>query len=63
MPGKYLGFGRERLNREKVTEKVKLFMTAKTSVGKNRSNTLTEVLNLNRPFKVLTSIVKRLQQR
>ena len=62
MPGKYLGFGHERLNTEKVSEKAKLFIRAKTSVDKNPSNTLSEVRNLNRPFKVLTSVVMRLQQ-
>ena len=42
MPAKYLGFGHERLNTEKVSEKAKLFMRAKakTSVDKNPSNTV-----------------------
>ena len=62
MPGKYLGFGHQRLNTEKVSEKAKLFVRAKTSVEKNPLNTVTEVLNLNQPFKVLTSVVIRLQQ-
>ena len=46
MPRGYLGFGHERLNPEKVSEKAKLFMRAKTSVDKNPSNAVTEVLNL-----------------
>ena len=50
---KYLGFGHERLNPEKVSEKAKLFMRAKTSVDKNPLNAVTEVRNLPRPFKVL----------
>ena len=62
MPGKYLGFGHERLNTEKVSEKAKLFIRAKKIVDKNPPNTVTEVLNLNRPFKVLTFVVMRLQQ-
>ena len=62
MPGKYLGFGHERLNTEKTSEKAELFMRAKTSVDKSPSNTVTGVLNLNRPFKVLTSVVMRLQR-
>ena len=62
MLGKYLGFGHERLNTEKMSEKAELFMRAKTSVDKNPSNTVTGVLNLNRPFKVLTSVVMRLQR-
>ena len=32
IPRRYLGFGHERLNPEKVSEKAKLFMRAKTSV-------------------------------
>ena len=49
MLAKYLGFGHERLNTEKVSEKAKLFMRAKakTSVDKNPSNTVTVVLNLH----------------
>ena len=35
MPRRYLGFGHERLNPEKVSEKAKLFMKAKTSIDKN----------------------------
>ena len=42
MPRRYLGFGHERLNPEKVSEKAKLFMKAKTSVDKNRSNAVTQ---------------------
>ena len=41
MPGRYLGFGHERLNPEKVSEKAKLFRKAKTSVDKNHSNAVT----------------------
>ena len=41
-----MGVHRERLNTEKVSEKAKLFMTAKASVDKNPSNAVTEVLNL-----------------
>ena len=54
MPRRYLGFGHERLNPEKVSEKAKLFMKAKPSVDKNPSNAVTEVLNVTqpRPFKV-----------
>ena len=52
----YLGFGHDRLNPEKVSEKAKLFMRAKTSVDKNPSNAVTEVLNLPRPFNVLISV-------
>ena len=51
MPRKYLGVGHERLNPEKVSEKAKLFMRAKTSVDNNPSNAVTEVLNLPRPLK------------
>ena len=58
----YLGFGRERLNQEKVSEKANLFMRAKTSVDKNPSNAVREVVNLPRPFKVLTSVAMHLQQ-
>ena len=50
MPKRYLGFGRERLNPEKVSEKAKLFMRPKTSVDKNPSNAVTEVLNLPPAF-------------
>ena len=50
MPRKYLGFGRDRLNTEKASEEVKLFMRAKTSVDKNLSNAVTEVLNLPPAF-------------
>ena len=42
MPGRYLGFGHERLNPEKVSEKAKLFMKSKTSVDKNHSNAVTQ---------------------
>ena len=64
MPRKYLGFGHERLNPERVSEKAKLFMRTKTSVDKNPSNVVTEVLNcLHRPFKVLISVAMHLQQR
>ena len=42
----YLGVHRERLNTQKVSEKAKLFITAKASVDKNPSNAVTEVLNL-----------------
>ena len=58
MPRRYLGFGHERLNSEKVSEKAKVFMRAKTSVDKNPSNAVTEVLNFTqpRPFKVLISV-------
>ena len=62
MSRKYLGFRRERLNPEKKSEKAKLFMRAKTSVDKNPSNAVKEVLNLPRPFKVLISVVMHLQQ-
>ena len=62
MPRKYLGFGHERLNPEKLSEKAKLFMRAKTSVDKNPSNAVTEVLNLPRPFKVSIFVAMRLQQ-
>ena len=62
MPGKYLGFGHERLNTEKVSEKAEFITRAKTSVDKNPSNTVTGVLNVNRPFKVLSSVVMRLQR-
>ena len=61
----YLGFGHERLNPEKVSEKAKLFMRAKTSVDKNPSNAqVTEVQNLTQPgsFKVLFSVAMLLQQ-
>ena len=60
----YLGFGHERLNPEKVSEKAKLFMRAKTSFDKNPSNAVSEVLNLAQPrsFKVLFSVVMLLQQ-
>ena len=65
MPRRYLGFGHERLNPEKVSENTKLFMRAKTSVDKNPSNAVTEVLNLAqaRPFKLLISVAMLLQQR
>ena len=49
MPRRYLGFGHERLNPEKVSKKAKLFMRAKPSVDKNPSNGVTEVLNLTQP--------------
>ena len=62
MARKYLGFGHERLNPEKVSEKAKLFMRAKTGVDKNPSNAVTEVLNLPRPFTVLFSVAMHLQQ-
>ena len=64
MPRRYLGFGHERLNPEKVSEKAKLFMRAKTSVDKNPSNALTEDLNLTqpRPSKVLTPVARLLQK-
>ena len=62
MARKHLGFGHESLNPEKVSEKAKLFMRAKTSVDKNRSNAVTEVLNLPRPFIVLISVAMHLQQ-
>ena len=64
MPRGYLGFGHERLDPEKLSEMVKLFMRAKTSVDKNPSNAVTEVLNLTqpRPFKVLISVAVLLQQ-
>ena len=42
MPRRYLGFGHERLNPKKVSEKAKLFMEAKTSVDKNHSNAVTQ---------------------
>ena len=42
MPRRYLGFGHERLSPEKVSEKAKLFMKAKTSVDKNHSNAVTQ---------------------
>ena len=63
MPRGYLGFGHERLNPEKVSEKVNLFVRAKTSVDKSPSNAVTEVLNLtqSRPFKVLFSVAMFLQ--
>ena len=38
MPRRYWGFGHERLNPEKVSEKAKLFVKAKKSVDKNHSN-------------------------
>ena len=50
MPRKYMGFGHDRLNTEKVSEEAKLFMKAKTSVDKNPSNAVTEVLNLPPAF-------------
>ena len=64
MPRGYLGFGHKRLNPEKVSEKAKLFMRAKTSVDKNPSNAVTEGLNHTqpRPFKVLFSVAMLLQQ-
>ena len=64
MSRRYLGFGYERLNPEKVSEKAKLFMRAKTSVDKNPSNAVTEDLNLlqPRPFKVLISVARLLPQ-
>ena len=62
MARKYLVFGHERLNPEKVREKAKLFMRAKTSVDKNPSNAVTEVLNLPRSIKVLLSVAMHLQQ-
>ena len=49
MARKYLGFGHERLNKNRA----KLFMRAKTSVAKNPSNAVTEVLNLPRPFNIV----------
>ena len=49
MPRRYLGFGHGRLNPEKVSEKAKLFMRAKTRVDKNPSIAVTEVLNLTQP--------------
>ena len=42
MPRRYLGFGHERFNPEKVSEKAKLFMKAKMSVDKNHSNAVTQ---------------------
>ena len=42
MPRRYLGFGHDRLNPEKVSEKAKLFMKAKMSVDKNHSNAVTQ---------------------
>ena len=59
-----MGFGHEGLNPEKVSEKAKLFMTAKTSVDKNPSNALTEDLNLTQPqpSKVLISVARLLQK-
>ena len=50
IPRRYLGFDHERLNPEKVSEKAKLFMRARTSVDKNPSNAVTEVLNLPPAF-------------
>ena len=47
---RYLGFDHESLNPEKVSEKAKLFMRARTSVDKNHSNAVTEVLNLPPAF-------------
>ena len=63
VPRGYLGFGQERLNPEKVSEKANLFVRAKTSVDKNPSNAVTEVLNLTqpRPFKVLFSVAMFVQ--
>ena len=59
-PRKYLGFGHERLNPEKVSEKAKLFMRAKTIVDKNPANAVTEVLNLPQPFIVLIFVAMHL---
>ena len=59
MPRGYLGFGHERLNPAKVSEKAKLFMRAKTSVGKNPSNAVTEVLNLAQPQPFKSLIFRR----
>ena len=59
MPRGYLGFGHERLNPEKVSEKAKFFMRAKTSVDKNLSNAVTEVLNLTQPRPFLKSLIFR----
>ena len=63
MPRGYLGFGHESLNPEKVSEKANLFVRAKTSVDKNPSNAVMEVLNLTqpRPSKVLFSVAMFLQ--
>ena len=47
---RYLGFRHERLNPEKASEKAKLFIRVKTSVDKNPSNALREVIKLPRPF-------------
>ena len=62
MARKYLGFGHERLNPEKVSEKAKLVMRAKMSVDKNPSNAVTEALNLPRPCRVFISVAVHLQQ-
>ena len=64
MPRGYLVFGHEGLNPEKVSKKSKLFMRAKTSVDKNLSNAVTEVLNLTqpRPSKFLFSVAMLLPQ-
>ena len=62
MSRKYLAFGHEILNPEKVSEKAKLYMRAKTSVDKNPLNAVTEVLNIPRPFKVLIFVTMHLQQ-
>ena len=62
MPRKHFGFGHGRLNPEEASEKAKLFVRAKTSVDKNPSNAVTEVLNLPRPIKILISVAMHLQQ-
>ena len=59
MPRKYLGFGHERLNPEKVSKKAKLFKRAKTSVDKNPSNAVTEVLNLPSHYMMLLVISQK----
>ena len=57
MPRRYLGFGRERLNPEKVSEKAKLFMKAKASVDKNHSNAVTQARGgSNFPYILLNEI-------
>ena len=64
MPRGYSGFGHERLNPEKVSEKANLFVRAKTSVDKNPSNAVTEELNvtsLNPGLSVLFSVAMFLQ--
>ena len=62
MPRKYLGFGRETLKPEKVSKKAKVFKRAKTSVDKNPSNTVMEVLNLPAHYMMLLVINQKINK-